>query len=131
MKLFKSLFLAIIIVSLASCATAVKFPISEVVPAAEISIETKKIGDYNYMIILKMINLSSPQRLTPPQKFYVIWAVSKTGLIRNIGYFMNENVETIKYEASFPYIPSEVFITGEENEELQLPNGIEISRIKL
>lgn len=131
MKTIRTVLFAIIIASLASCASAIKFPISEVVPAAVISLETKKLGEYNYVISLNIKNLSSPQRLTPPQKIYVIWAVSESGFIKNVGHFLNENVESISYKSSFPYKPIEVFITAEEEEEIYQPKGIEISRLKL
>ncbi len=131
MKAIKMAFFAIILASLASCASAIKFPVSGVTPAAVITIETEKLSDNNYMISLEMENLSSPLRLTPTKNLYVIWAVSESGFTRNIGYFLNDNAESIGYKATFPYKPAEVFITAEESEQINQPVGIEISRVNL
>ena len=131
MKKFKIMLFISIVVLLTSCSSTTTFPVSSLVPAAEISAKKTKQGKTNYLITLKATNLSSPERLAPPQKLYIIWAVSKAGVTRNVGYFINKNAEESVYKASFPYEPVEVFITAETKEDLCKPLGIEITRVKL
>lgn len=115
---------------LTSCSTVAKFPVSTVVPAAEIAAKKTKQGQYNYLITLNALNLASPERLEPSRKLYVIWAVSASGVVRNVGHFVNKNAEVSVYKASFPYEPAEIFITAEDEEGNCLPGGTEISRVK-
>lgn len=114
-----------------SCSETYEFPISEVTPAADITAEIKTDGEPNYLVKLEAKNLAAPERLEPPMKIYVIWAVSKAGIVRNVGHFYQENDETLTYKSSFPYQPIEVFITAENQEGDCLPTGVEISRVKL
>ena len=131
MKNIKGILFVAIVAILTSCASATIFPISEVVPAAEIKAKKMKQGRWNYQITLTAINLASPERLTPAKKVYVIWAVSESGTTRNVGFFININAEKSIYKASFPYEPMEIFITAEDEGDLCIPNGVEITRVKL
>jgi len=131
MKNIKRILFVAIVAILTSCASASIFPISEVVPAAEITAKKVKQGKWNYQITLTALNLASPERLTPAKKMYVIWAVSPSGTIRNVGFFNNINAEKSIYKASFPYEPMEIFITAEDEEDLCKPNGVEVTRVKL
>lgn len=131
MKSIKPMFYIAVAVLFAACTSKTEFPISDAVPAAEITAKKAKQGKTNYLITLNAINLASPERLTPPKKFYVIWAVSESGVTRNVGYFINKNAESSTYKASFPYEPVEVFITAEDEEGLCKPNGLEIGRVKI
>lgn len=114
-----------------SCATTTKFPVSQDVPAADITAKTKKQGNPNYLVTITAKNLADSERLTPPKSIYVIWAVSESGVIRNVGHFTQENAVKATYKASFPYKPIEIFITAENEEGSCTPGGIEISRTKL
>jgi Flp pilus assembly protein CpaB len=114
-----------------SCVSTAKFPVSNVVPAAEITAKTKKQGKPNYLVIITANNLSASDRLNPSKKIYVIWAVSDAGIIRNVGHFIQKNAIKSIYKASFPYQPVEIFITAEDEEGICQPEGIEISRTKL
>lgn len=116
---------------LASCASTVKFPVSEQAPAADITAKTKKQGANNYLVTIKAINLADSKRLNPSKEIYIIWAISEAGVIRNVGHFTQKNAETATYKASFPYQPMEIIITAENEEGLCQPEGTEISRIKL
>lgn len=116
---------------LTACGSVTKFPVSTVVPAAEITAKKAKQGQSNYLITLDANNLASPERLLPPRQLYVIWAVSASGVVRNVGHFINKNAEESVYKASFPYEPVEIFITAEDQEGGCLPSGTEISRVKI
>lgn len=130
MKSIKLFVIATMVALMTSCTETFKFPISEVTPAAEITAEIKEDGEPNYLVTLEANNLAAPERLEPPMKIYVIWAVSTAGVVRNVGYFTQENAVKSTYKASFPYQPVEVFITAENQEGNCLPSGVEISRVK-
>ncbi len=131
MKSIKIIAVIGILALLTSCASTVKFPVSQSVPAADITAKTKKQGQSNYLVIITANNLAASERLDPPKKIYVIWAVSDAGVTRNVGHFTQQNAVKATYKASFPYEPVEIFITAEDEEGLCEPAGIEISRIKL
>lgn len=128
-KNYLALFSAIILTT--SCAHTSKFPVSDLVPAADITAKIKKQGKLNYLIIITANNLAASNRLNPPKEIYIIWAVSESRVTRNVGYFIQQNAEKAIYQASFPYRPIEVFITAEDEEDLCKPSGVEISRTKL
>jgi hypothetical protein len=130
MKTMKILLFTGMLAFLASCGTTTTFPVSKVTPAAEVTAKLKKEMKNVYSLTLVAENLSSPDRLTPKRNFYVIWVVSETGGVRNVGHFSNKNAQVSEYRASFPYKPAEVFITAEDEEAGCKPNGLEISRLK-
>lgn len=130
MNQIKLLGISAVIALMTSCADTFKFPVSHVTPAADITAEIKKEAEPNYLVTIEANNLAAPERLDPPMKIYVIWAVSKAGVVRNVGHFTQDNAEKSTYKASFPYQPVEIFITAENQEGNCLPTGIEISRVK-
>lgn len=131
MKTIKNLVIIGVLALITSCSSTIKFPVSKQVPAADITAKTKKQDSPNYLVIITANNLAASDRLNPPKKIYVIWAVSESGITRNIGHFTQKNAETATFKASFPYKPIEIFITAEDEEGLCEPAGIEISRAKL
>lgn len=131
MKFINLLSIVFILATMTSCSETIKFPVSKVAPAADISAEIKKQGESNYEVTIEANNLAAPERLEPPKKLYVIWAVSEAGVVRNAGHFTQENAEKSTYKASFPYQPVEVFITAENEEGNCLPSGTEITRATL
>ena len=78
---------------LASCVTTAKFPVSQLAPAADISVKTMKQSKPNYLVTITAKNLASSRRLSPPKNHYVIWAVSEEGATRNVGHFTQKNAE--------------------------------------
>lgn len=131
MRAFKILAIIGVVALMTSCASTAKFPVSSTVPAADITAKTTKQGKPNYLVTLTANNLAAPERLTPSKKIYVIWAVSEAGITRNVGHFTQKNAVKATYKASFPYKPTEIIITAEDEEGLCAPAGIEISRTKL
>lgn len=131
MKVIKNLVVIGILALVTSCASTAKFPISEATPAADITAATTKQGETNYLVTITAINLAASERLNPPRKNYVIWAISEAGVTRNVGHFTQVNAEKAIYKASFPYQPVEVFITAQDEEGSCYPEGVEISRTKL
>lgn len=131
MTVIKNLAVICAIMLITSCVSTAKFPISDVTPAADITAKVKKQGKPNYLVTITANNLAATERLNPPKKIYVIWAVSEAGIVRNVGHFTQENAVQSTYKASFPYQPIEIFITAEDEEGNCEPSGIEIARTKL
>lgn len=116
---------------LTSCVSTVKFPVSSIVPAADITVITQKQGKPNYLLTITANHLAAAERLNPSKKIYVIWAVSDAGITRNVGHFYQKNAVKSTYKASFPYKPVEIFITAEDEEGICQPAGIVITGSKL
>lgn len=68
MKTLKTIVFTGVIALLSSCASTAKFPVSKVVPAAEIVANKKQDKHNNYVIELTANNLAAPERLNPPPK---------------------------------------------------------------
>ena len=131
MKIKKYFAIIGLVALITSCTSTVKFPVSQITPAADITAKTKKDGKPNYLVTITANNLAASERLDPPKKIYVIWAVSEAGVTRNVGHFTQENAVKSTYKSSFPYKPIEIFITAEDEEGVCNPAGIEIARTKL
>ena len=124
--------LLIILIFLAtSCVTTVKFPISTVEPAAEITTKITKDNQSNYVIQITANYLASVERLSPPKSTYVIWIVTKENGIKNIGLLKSENAKKINFKTLSAFEPYEIFITAEDEGTISSPSGIEISRVVL
>ena len=117
-----------LIALLISCASSSKFPISSVVPAAEISDEMKQDKNKNYIIEVSAKNLASADRLTPPRKMYVVWITTDSNGTKNIGQMVNKNAENSYLKTVTPFKANEIFITAEDQAEISYPSGVEISR---
>jgi hypothetical protein len=130
MKLFNYFFVLTLFVAFVSCATTAKFPVSSVVPAAEITAKKKTDDNKNNTLEITARNLASPDRLVPAGSNYSIWVVSKGQGTKNVGQLLvkNGNKATFKTTTAFDF--DEVFITVENQSDLTYPTGIEISRTK-
>lgn len=131
MKTMKNLILSIglMFIITTSCATGIKFPVSTVEPAAEISAKIKKDKQDNYLITITANYLAAVERLSPPMKTYVVWIVTKENAINNIGQLKNNNGKKVTLETLSAIEPKEIFITAENEESVTAPNGVEISRV--
>jgi len=112
---------------LGSCATTSDFPVSDIVPAAEITVKKKQEKNNNYRIIVNARNLASPDRLTPPANCYTVWINTSNGY-RKVGQLTNRNARSANLESLVPFDFYEVSITAERDTEISYPAGIEISR---
>jgi hypothetical protein len=132
MKTTNRNFLLIILIFLAtSCVTTVKFPISTIEPAAEITAKINKDNQNNYVIQITANYLASVERLTPPKSTYVVWIVTKENGIKNIGLLKSENAKKINFKTLSAFEPYEIFITAEDEGTISRPSGIEITRVVL
>lgn len=131
MKLKNYVWIFVSIVLLASCGNTVKFPLSSVVPAAEIKATTKVDKNKNNQIEIVANNMASPDRLNPSRQAYVIWGVTDDNLLRNLGQLINKNSKKSTFKTSTPFEIIEIFITAEDRGDLTRPEGQEIARVTL
>jgi hypothetical protein len=116
--------------TLLSCATTKKFPVSTVVPAANITVKVKQQKNSNYSLLLMANNLAEPSRLSPPKKYYVVWLVSEKDGVRNMGALNFKKGNRGELNTLSPFKGSEIFITAEDESSVTYPSGQEISRVK-
>lgn len=116
---------------LASCSSNVKFPVSNVAPGAEISVKKSKDDNKNTKIVLEAKYLTSPDRLSPSKKYYLVWLKTKDNGLQNLGKLVTDSSAKVSFEAITPFKVDEVFITAEDDVAVKFPTGTEISRVKL
>lgn len=127
MKLLVKVLSISVILFLTSCATTVKFPVSSVTPAAEITAKKTQDKNKNYVIEVTAKNLASADRVDPSKKTYSVWFVTDNGT-KNAGQLMIKNAKTASLKTSTPYDVKEIFITAEDQGDYSYPVGVEITR---
>jgi hypothetical protein len=130
MKTIKNFILIVLTVLISSCASIANFPVSSIVPAAEIKAKKKQDQNSNYIIELTAENLAEASRLNPPMNNYSVWITVESGGIKNIGQLSNKNAKTAVLKSLTPFNVMEIFITAEKQGNLTYPEGVEISRTK-
>ncbi len=130
MKSLKNLILGTVVLIMASCASTSKFPVSEIIPAAEITAKLKHDDNNNSTIEVTAKNMASADRLNPPKKTYVVWIVTENKMVKNIGQLSNKNAKKSTLKTTTAFKIQEIFITAEDQGAISEPKGIEISRTK-
>lgn len=127
-SILSGILVAIIILSLESCARKIAFLTSSVVPAAEGSVKVRKDNNNNYAIRIELINLAEPGRLQPAKQTYVVWMETDRDLMKNIGQINTSTglfSKTLK--ASFGTVssvkPTKIYITAEDDAGIQYPGS--------
>ncbi len=115
-----------VVLAISSCAKKINFQTSAAVPAAEGIVKYKKDGNNNYRIEVDVKNLASPKRLDPPKSTYVVWIETEGNGTKNIGQLKTASgLLTSTLKASLTtvtaYKPASLFITAEENADIQFP----------
>ena len=124
----KNIFFLPVLAVMVSCSSTVKFPVSDVIPAANFTV-TKKTDKYdNIRVEVRGKNVASPERLNPPGNNYSIWIETKEHGVLNIGQLKVDNGEKVELEATTPFDFSAIFITVENEGNLHYPTGTEIAR---
>ncbi|MBT8180898.1 MAG: hypothetical protein KJO53_04830 [Eudoraea sp.] len=125
------LILNVFVMLLTSCATTKTFPVSELAPAAEITVKQKTDNNDNNEITVKAKYLASPDRVSSNATTYVVWLLSEENGLKNIGALYNENGEDSELQTITSFVGTEIFITAEKGADISQPEGVEISRVKL
>lgn len=130
MKTIKNLIIIAFVALISSCASTAMFPVSVIVPAAEIKATKKQDQNGNYVIELTANNLADASRLNPPMNNYSVWIVINNGVTKNMGQLSNKNGKRAVLKTLTPFNVKEIFITAEKQGNLTSPAGVEISRTK-
>ncbi|MGF1587621.1 MAG: hypothetical protein ACFCUM_20090 [Bacteroidales bacterium] len=115
---------AIMVFAFHSCAQKVAFQQSSVVPAAEGYVTVKSDKNENYKIEMEISNLADVERLQPPKNSYVVWLESGQGSPKNVGRVITTGRNKVSFETVATLKPTRLFITAEENENVQYPGSM-------
>ncbi|MEO6521913.1 MAG: hypothetical protein ABIN91_09565 [Mucilaginibacter sp.] len=111
------------------------FLTSAVVPAAQGSAKITKDANNNYAVHVKIKNLAEPDRLQPKKSVYVVWLVTKDQNIKNLGQLKSSSgffssVLEGELETVTPFYPTRIFITAEDEPNVQRPGNNNILTTK-
>ncbi len=129
MKTIVTLLISLFLLS--SCVTNTKFPVSDITPAANITVSKQKDKNGNVKISVVANKLSSADRLNPPKKVYVVWITTAQNGTKNLGQLKIKNAKKATLETITPFDPQEIFITAEDEGNISYAMGPEISRLSL
>lgn len=123
----KVMLTALVPLFLASCTPSMNFLTSSVVPAATGKVQVKRDKNSNYQIKVDVQNLAPADRLTPPQRNYIVWMESDRNTIKKLG-LIEPSSKNLKASLNATAVadPSRVFITAESSPETQYPGGTEV-----
>ena len=122
--------MVVVMVSFGGCSKKLVFLPSSVVPAAEGYVQVKKDVNQNYAITLKVSNLAEVDKMQPPKKTYVVWMETDRGLTRNIGQIVSSRNLNANFETVTSFKPVKIFLTAEDNENVQYPGNVVLSTAK-
>ena len=129
------LFTMVVVLMLPSCSRKMSFQTSQIVPAATGSVKIKKGKNNNYHVDVQTTHLAKPERLTPPKNVYVVWMRTEDNTVRNIGMIkssssMLSNTLKGELEATSTSKPTSIFITAEDDGNIQYPGNIVVLSTK-
>lgn len=124
----KKVLFTLSILLITSCGTTLKLPVSSKTPAAAITVKQKKDANENYTLRITAENLASAQRLSPSRETYVVWVETQQNGLKNVGRLNPKNGEKVTLETVSSFEPVEVLITAEDEGNVSMPTGTEITR---
>lgn len=120
--------IVLLLLSLTSCAKKITFQTSSVVPAARGKVTIDKDNNKNYDVKIKIYDLAEVDRLEPSRKAYVVWMETDESQIKNMGQIKSDTkFISSKLKATFETVtafkPTKIFITAEDNADVQYPGN--------
>lgn len=117
---------AFLVFSFTSYVKKIKFLNSCVVPSASGQVTIKKDKNENYKIKIKIEELAEVKRLEPSKNMYIVWMETEKLMVKNIGQIISDTgCISSKLKASFETVtafkPTKIFITAEDNADIQYP----------
>lgn len=134
LALIVSIAVVLSLIFTSSCSQKMTFSKSEVVPGAQGTIKIKSDKNNNYHINLDVVNLASPDMLTPPKKEYVVWMINGDD-VRKIGR-LNSSRSTMSrtlkgsLETLSTVEPQGFLITAEDNSDVTSPGRLVVLRTR-
>jgi len=126
-KIILGLVASVLLGAFLSCSKKMDFKTSEAVPAARGTITVKTDKNKNHAIKINITNLAEPERLQPAKKLYMVWIETDQNITKNIGQIKTSSgtfSKTLKatFETVTTFNPKRVFITAENDANVQTPN---------
>ncbi|WP_420150641.1 hypothetical protein [Spirosoma sp.] len=125
MKAIYSIAITLLInAALSACTPKMTFTNSTIVPSATGNVTVKKDKNKNYVINVSVQNLADPQKLNPAKSTYLVWTESKNDPVQKLGK-ISPSGKALQgsLRATTTSEPTDVFITAEDNVDLQYPDG--------
>lgn len=125
-KLFVGAIALVMLLSFTSCGKNIAFQNSSAVPAAQGKVSVNKDSNKNHSIKIEITNLAEVSRLQPAKNVYVVWMETEDSVVKNIGQiksdtgFMSSKLKA-RFETVTSFEPSKIFITAEDNADVQYP----------
>ena len=125
MKTIHSIAITLVVsLVLSSCTPKMSFVNSTIVPSATGDIKVKKDKNKNYIVNVSVQNLADPQKLSPSKSTYLVWVESKNDPLQKLGKITPSGKALQgSLRATTTSEPTDVFITAEDNADLQSPDG--------
>lgn len=107
-----------------ACTPKMTFVTSPTVPSASGTISVKKDKNSNYIVKVYVRNLADPKNLSPSKNTYLVWvegdddSVTKVGQLTPSGKALEGTLSGTSVKK-----PDDVFITAEDNADIQNPEG--------
>lgn len=107
-----------------ACTPKMTFVTSSTVPSASGTINVKKDKNSNYVLKVYVRNLAEPKNLSPSKNTYLVWvegdddSVTKLGQLTPSGKALEGTLSGTSVKK-----PDDVFITAEDNADIQNPEG--------
>lgn len=111
-----------------SCSKTISFSSSTIVPAATGQVKIKKDKNRNYGITVDVLNLAEPKMLSPAREAYIVWMEAGRDPVKKLGQIYPSSglfSKALKGSLKATSIeePNLVFITAENNTDVQYPSG--------
>ncbi|GAB3717903.1 hypothetical protein GCM10027592_60400 [Spirosoma flavus] len=111
-------------IGLNACTPKMTFVTSTIVPAASGTVSVKKDKNKNYVTNVTVMNLAEPKNLSSAKNTYLVWMESNNNSAKKLGQLMPKG-KGLKGTLSATSIdkPDQIFITAENNADIQYPDG--------
>jgi len=121
------IFPLVVALLLSSCTPSMHFLPSTVVPAATGKVQIKRDKNSNYIVRVDVQNLAPADRLTPPQRTYIVWMESGRNSIKKLGLLEPRSKNLVaSLNTSTVTKPDRLFVTAEYGPDSQYPAGTEV-----
>jgi len=106
-----------------SCAQKITFSTSAVLPAAQGYVKIYKDKNKNYDIKIRISYFAGVERLQDSRQTYIVWMLTDQDITKNVGRLNSSRKLKASFETVSSYKPVKIFITAEEDENIQYPRG--------
>jgi hypothetical protein len=108
-----------------------QFQLSQIVPAAQGTVEISTNTTKGYNINISILHLASPQRLQPAERTYIVWMDTESNGTKNLGEMQSKdgflsNTLKANLKTTTPFKPIRIFITAEDVAAISNPHGQQV-----